>query len=307
MRFTLKQLAYFAAAGETLSVTLAAERLSISPPSVSAAIQQLEAELRVQLFVRHHAQGLSLTPAGERILTSARALLSQAEELYGVAEEVATGLGGPLAVGAFPTFAPLLLPHLLRCFAERYPRVQLQAMTGDQVVLLGALRRAEIAAAVTYDLEIDEEVAFETLAVLPPHVILPAGHQLAGRPEIALGEVADLAYIQLDMPLSRDYFASLFAVERIAPRTVAAAATMELVRGYVACGLGYSLTSIVPPNDRALNGGVLVAIPLAGDHRPMRCGIATLRRLRKTRLVAAFEDECRGLVSGGRLPGLRHA
>jgi DNA-binding transcriptional LysR family regulator len=304
MRFTLKQLAYFAAAGETRSVTLAAERLSISPPSVSAAIQQLEAELEVQLFVRHHAQGLSLTPAGERILTSAKALLSQAEELYGVADEVATGIAGPLSIGAFPTFAPLLLPHILRRFGGLYPRVRLQAMTGDQVVLLNALRRAEIAAAVTYDLEIDEEVAFETLAVLPPHVLLPADHALAGRSDIPLAEVGDLSYVQLDMPLSRDYFASLFAAERLTPRTVAAAETMDLVRGYVACGLGYSLISIVPPNDRALNGGALVAIPLAGEHRPMRCGIATLRRLRKTRVVTAFEEACRDLVAGGRLPGL---
>jgi DNA-binding transcriptional LysR family regulator len=304
MRFTLKQLAYFAAAGETLSVTLAAERLSISPPSVSAAIQQLEAELQVQLFVRHHAQGLSLTPAGERILSSAKALLSQAEEIYGVADEVATGLAGPLAVGAFPTFAPLLLPHILRRFAERYPRVRLQAMTGDQVVLLDALRRAEIAAAVTYDLEIGDEVAFETLAVLPPQVLLPADHALAGRREIALGEVVALPYVQLDMPLSRDYFASLFAAERLAPRTIATAATMDLVRGYVACGLGYSLISIVPPNDRALNGGALAAIPLAGSHRPMRCGVATLQHLRKTRLVTAFEEECRSLLADGRLPGL---
>ena len=78
---------------------------------------------------------------------------------------------------------------------------------------------------------------------------------------------------------------------------------MDLVRGYVACGLGYSLISIVPPNDRALNGGPLAAIPLAGEHRPMHCGIATLRRLRKTRVVAAFEEECRALLAGGRLPG----
>ncbi|TMJ43642.1 MAG: LysR family transcriptional regulator, partial [Alphaproteobacteria bacterium] len=38
LRFTLRQLLYFVAAGETGSVKLAAERLNISQPSISTAI-----------------------------------------------------------------------------------------------------------------------------------------------------------------------------------------------------------------------------------------------------------------------------
>lgn len=58
MRFTLKQLEYFVAAGEQGSITFASEKVSISQPSISAAISHLEAEFGVQLFIRHHAQGL---------------------------------------------------------------------------------------------------------------------------------------------------------------------------------------------------------------------------------------------------------
>ncbi|MBE7246969.1 MAG: LysR family transcriptional regulator, partial [Actinomycetospora chiangmaiensis] len=61
MRFTLRQLEYFIAAGQTGSITLASERIHISKPSISTAIAHLERELSVQLFVRHHAQGLTLT------------------------------------------------------------------------------------------------------------------------------------------------------------------------------------------------------------------------------------------------------
>lgn len=68
MRYTLRQLEYFIAAGEVGSITLASERLCISQPSISTAISHLEREFGVQLFVRHHAQGLSLTPAGHKIL-----------------------------------------------------------------------------------------------------------------------------------------------------------------------------------------------------------------------------------------------
>jgi len=47
------------AAAEAGTITGAARALNISQPSVSAAIAELEASFDLQLFVRHHAQGLS--------------------------------------------------------------------------------------------------------------------------------------------------------------------------------------------------------------------------------------------------------
>lgn len=79
MRFSFRKLEYFVAAGETGSITLASERIHISQSAVSTAITQLERELGVQLFVRLHAQGLSLTPAGRKLLRDAKNLLAQAE------------------------------------------------------------------------------------------------------------------------------------------------------------------------------------------------------------------------------------
>ena len=59
MRFTLKQIAYFVATAETGSITQASERVNISQPSISSAITALEEAYGIQLFIRHHAQGLS--------------------------------------------------------------------------------------------------------------------------------------------------------------------------------------------------------------------------------------------------------
>ena len=73
MRYTLRQIEYFVATAEAGSITLAAERIHVSPPSISAAISQLEAELGAQLFLRRHAQGLSLT----RVFCSGEALTAE--------------------------------------------------------------------------------------------------------------------------------------------------------------------------------------------------------------------------------------
>ena len=93
MRFSFRQLEYFVAAGETGSVTRAAQGSHSSQPTVSAAIAKLEASLGVQLFVRHHAQGLSLTPEGRRFLGEAKALLRHASDV----ERFATALSDEVA------------------------------------------------------------------------------------------------------------------------------------------------------------------------------------------------------------------
>jgi DNA-binding transcriptional LysR family regulator len=298
LRFTLRQLAYFVAAGETGSITQASGRVNISQPSISTAIAQLEAEFGVQLFVRHHAQGLSLTKAGERMLQAAKALLEQAEGLEGIADAIATQLTGPLHIGAFETIAPLFLPQLCQAFLAQYSRVKIAAVTGDQVFLLNGVKRAQIHLALTYNLGIVDDIAFVPLVDLPPYALVSAEHPLAGRQALRLEELAGDPYIELDMPLSRDYFQQILMHENLQPRLAMRSHSLELVRGYVACGLGFSLVSSRPRNRAALNARPLAYVPLAGDYRPLVFGIASLRDLRKTPVVEAFEAYCRAMIGG---------
>ena len=110
MRITLKQLEYFVAAGEMSSIKLAAMRINISQPSISSAISHLEREFGVQLFVRHHAQGLALTSSGKTMLREAKLMLRQAQGLYTIAGELNNEMRGRLSVGCMITLAPMIAP-----------------------------------------------------------------------------------------------------------------------------------------------------------------------------------------------------
>lgn len=99
MRFTLRQVEYFIAAAETGSITLASERIHISPSSVSAAISELEKEFKVKLFIRHPAQGLFLTPSGRSLLREAKDLIEYAEGLYTNVSDSVEKIRGPLSLG----------------------------------------------------------------------------------------------------------------------------------------------------------------------------------------------------------------
>ena len=304
MKFTLRQLGYFIAAAETGSITLASRRASISQPAISTAISHIERELGVQLFLRHHAQGLSLTPSGRALLRQAKQLLKQAESLYTAADDTNHPLRGELSVGWFETVAPILMPATVQAFLKSFPEARVRSQDGDQEELLRALRQATIEIAVTYDLQIGDDIDFQPLASLAPCVLLSVEHPLARERSVRLAQLAPLPMVLLDMPLSRDYFTALFSRERLEPNIAWSSTRLEVVRTMVANGLGYTLQNVRPRCEVALDGRRLCRVPLAGDPPALRLGLATLRQLKKNRLVEAFERHCEKLISDNDIPGM---
>jgi len=304
IRFTLRQLEYVVRAAETGSVTLAAKRVRASQPTVSAAIAGVERVLGVQLFVRHHAQGLSVTPAGREFAREAGSVLRHAAELDGFASALRDEVSGPVGVGCLVTLAPLIGPRLCGGFERQHPAARVELAESGQEELLAGLRGGALALSLTYDLGLADDVDFEPLAELPPLAMLAAGHRLAARRSVGLERLAAEPLVLLDLPLSRDYFRSLFAAQGLEPLIARRSPHMEVIRALVANGFGYSLLNARPLTDRALDGSELRVLPIAGDHRPMRLGIATLRGLRSTRTATAFRDHCRAAAAAGDLPGI---
>lgn len=304
MRYTLRQLEYFVAAGETGSVTFASERIHISQPSISTAISHLEKELGVQLFIRHHAQGLSLTPAGRDLLREAKHLIAQAEGLYTLAAETSGQVRGMLSLGCMVTLAPMLVPELSHSFTSAFPTTQLRHVEGNQEQLLEDLRRSRIDIAITYDLQLPADIAFTPLAKLPPHVLVSEAHALAHHSVVNLKDLEGEPMILLDLPLSREYFMALFIKEGLQPNISARSAHLEVVRTMVANGYGYTLFNVRPRSELALDGRKVVRVRLSGNHVPMTIGIATLGQLTKSRLVQAFELHCRSCISDTYIPGM---
>lgn len=304
MRFTLKQLSYFLAAAESGTIIAAAEKVRISPPSISSAIAGLEQVFGVQLFVRHHAQGLTLTAEGRIFLRAVKQFLQHAEELQEMAGDLSGRIAGPLSVGCLVTLAPMLLPDLCLGFEAEHEGVQITVTEGHHQELVEKLRRAEISACLTYDLPVPGDVTFEPLATLQPHALLAAGDPLVAQGSIKLEALIDRPFILLDLPSSGDYFMSIFAKAGLAPDIRARSRAPDVVRSMVAEGHGWSIANVRPLNRFSLTGRELAYVPLDGDYPVSVLGIATLRELRKTRLVEAFVERCRTRVGPRQVPGM---
>ncbi len=304
LRFTFRQLEYLVAVGDAGTIARASERLNVSSPSISAAISQLEAEFGAQLFVRQHAQGLSLTPGGQRIFNEAKRILDSAGGLNDLANDIADVARGPIAIGALSTIAPMVSASVRRSFEAAYPDASVSLREAHQADLLRMLGRAEIDVAITYDLEIPKDIAFEPLAALPPYVMIRHDHALARKGSVTLDELAVEPMVLLDLPLSREYFLSTFQNAGFRPAISERTASLSVARSLVANGFGFCLINMRPTTTVAPDGEELAYLPLAGDHRQLVVGLATKRSEHRSRIVAAFHDHVKGRVEAGDLPGM---
>ena len=296
LRFTLRQLEYFVAVGEAGSIVKAAEQVNVSPPSISASIAQLEAEFGVQLFVRKHSHGLSLTAGGRVFLKEVSRLLSEAEALHDVAGDIVEKVRGPLAIGCLSTFAQIMLPALRRRFEGANPDVRVRQFELNQGQLVETLQRGDIDLALTYDLDLSQDMAFVPLVLLPAYVLLPAGHVLAAKTSISTEELVDEPMVLLDLPVSREYFLSAFQLKGLRPNIAERTADIAVMRSLVANGFGYGIANMRPLNTLSPDGKPLAFVPLAGDLRPLTMGILMPNAEHRTKTVQAFIDHCKDFV-----------
>lgn len=304
IRYTLRQLEYFVAVGDAGSIALAAGKVNVSSPSISAAISQLEAEFGLPLFVRQHAQGLSLTQAGRSLHAQAKIVLHEADHMMNLAGNISGEVRGPLTAGCMVTFAQVVLAPLRKEFVGTYPDVRVNQAELDPTELVSALRRAEIDVALTYDLVVPSDLKFIPLLDLPPFVLINSAHPLAEREDIAIEELENEPMVLLDLPHSSDYFLSFFSDQGIKPNIVERSRDIAVVRSLVGNGFGYSIANLRPLNDASPDGKPLKFIPLAGNLRPMKMGLLMGPHAESTNVVRSFVDFAKDWVRKGYVPGV---
>jgi DNA-binding transcriptional LysR family regulator len=120
----LNHLQTFLAVAEEASITRAAERLFLAPPSVSAHIKALEEELHVLLFLRT-SKGMILTEQGALLRMKAATTLAAAQDLLNHAAAMQAVAIGRLEVGLNAPPGFLRVAPLLKTLKTRHPGIDL--------------------------------------------------------------------------------------------------------------------------------------------------------------------------------------
>jgi len=122
---TLQQLLSFTAIAQIGSIARAAERLSLSQPTLSGHIKALESEFALTLFSRTNA-GMALTGDGRRVMKHAQKILAARTDLLDEIKTVRHDLSGQITLGVASSNPVLKIDGLLERLAQTHPRISLR-------------------------------------------------------------------------------------------------------------------------------------------------------------------------------------
>jgi len=191
MHFDLQDLRLFTHVSEACSLTGGAQRAHISTAAASTRMKALEGQLDSRLFYRS-SQGVELTPAGDRLLRHARAILRQVEHVKSDFSGYADGEAGHLRIFANTTAVTEFMPEVLARFLSTRPGITVdlqERLTRDIVrgVLDGTADLGIVAGVV-------EAQGLQLLPFSLDRLVLvrPRDHALSHRPWVCFHET--LAY-----------------------------------------------------------------------------------------------------------------
>ena len=121
----LYQLRSFVVVAEMGHLTRAAEKLHLSQPAISAQIKALENEFELALFERSYS-GMTLTPAGQRLLTDVERVLDAARALHNVAKALKGEVTGRVRVGTSSDPGFIRVGEFLNAQIQRHPLLQVE-------------------------------------------------------------------------------------------------------------------------------------------------------------------------------------
>lgn len=256
-----RHLRCFTVLAEELHFGRAAQRLAMTQPPLTMAIQQLEASVGARLFLRN-SRGVQLTEAGQAFVPSARALLEQAQAAALQARDIEQGLGGTLRIGFAGTMLYRGLPQILASFhaGERRLRVVLRELSSSEQLV--ELTRGRLDLAFVHTTRVPPQVSQIRVSRQPFVVCLRASHPLATRKRLRLDELAGEPLALVSRQVSPDYHEQILAACAAAgfvPDTLHELQHWLSVVSLVAQGLGVAL---VPQalHQSAIAGAVFVPV-----------------------------------------------
>lgn len=242
--FDLRALRYFVAAYEEGSITAAARRCFVAQPSVTHAIQSLEAELVSLLFTRSKS-GLSPTPEGEKLYGLATRLLAEAEA---VVNSFRAPADQEIRLQVQPDMHLRQVSALIRALHAQLPAAKLKLCQGAEEADLRLVTEREVGAK-----EWSEPLWEEDYVAA-----VPASHPKRFNTSLGLSDLEGLAFIERSSCAMNQMLVQVLAQAGIRPDVRAVAEREEIAVALVELGIGVAIL----PRSHCEGAPGVVVLPL---------------------------------------------
>lgn len=236
MRMDASDLRIFEGVARLRGMSRAAEELNTVQSNITARIRLLEEELGVLLFTRH-SRGVSLTPAGRRLLPYASRVQQLLREAAQATREDGTPKG-QLLMGSLETTAAVWLSPVIAAYLSDYPEVDLVLATGTSCELIDRVLDRQLDGALVCGPVNHAEL--ETQFFTREELVVLSAPSLTSFDNLARQN--DLKIIVLRSGCSyRQHLETLLANRGIVDFRCLEFGTLEAIIGCVSAGLGITL------------------------------------------------------------------
>lgn len=275
----LQQLRYLCAVVDhDFNITAASQALFTSQPGISKQIRQLERELGVEILVRQGNRIVGLTDPGRELIAAAQRLLIDSQELQKIATEYSATDSGSLRVATTHLYARYPLLPVISAFSKKYPKVRLGLFQGPPAEIANRVASGHADVGITTG-PTDTDSRLVMLPAYRIHrcLIAPPGHPLLKTTRVTLAAIAKYPLIVYDANFSSGWTVSqAFEKHRLIPNIVLSATDADVIKAYVAAGLGVAILQSMAYDPKQDSGicGVPVdhLIPPSMTHIVLRTG-----------------------------------
>lgn len=193
---TILQMRYFLTVCRLQNITHAAAELHLAQSTLSQAMQAIEEETGLNLFLRS-GRTIRISQDGQKLAQKVTVLLREVDVFEENVREMASR-HGKLSLAVPQQQASLLIPRLLNTFQNEHPEIQLDIIEpyGLEAARLVREEKADLAV-VNYDGSTVPDLQYHRITSRPVKFVAWQEHPLAKRASISLKEAAQFPLVLL--------------------------------------------------------------------------------------------------------------
>lgn len=275
------QLRSFHAVAREGSVTKASVTLSVSQPTITTQIRELEARYKLELF-RRHGKRLELSDAGKDLLSITQKFFEVEGDILCFLEAAYDVVRGRLRIGAV---GPYPLMRLLKQYRLEYPDVAVSVDLGNSEDVLRGLRDQRTDIVIVSQIKPVPDILITRFGQQHVHAIVSADHPWATYNSIRLADLNDVDMVMReDSSMTRQAVEKAFKAKKVLPNVVMDVGSREAVWEAVAQGHGIGVISEISmvPDPR------VKAIPISDYDIHTRIDAVCLKQRQHSSVVRAF-------------------
>lgn len=297
------------------SFTLAAKKLFVSQPALSASIKKTEAELGAELFDRHSTP-IRLTEAGKAYIEAVEQIYTIEEQLKNRLSDINSLRTGSVTTGSANFIASYLIPEILTAYKASYPGITLNLTEASSNELKELALSGVIDAVIDYDFDttvfksypLKEEKIYlaaaknSHLAEKYADFAVSAAEVKSGkdkkRPFIPVADISGESFILLkrgnDMSAHSN---SIFKEAGVSPKNVLR--LDQLMTAFNVCQKGLGFAFVTDTLIKTTDAKNAVFFRLNGPNSKRTLWIAHRKNMEVTgslsKLIAISQEVCRGI------------